>query len=105
MTNKHVVSITFTLMVCMIEWMFPIFVMMWTYLTLLPFSWTTSYQLLLMRALIRLIFSSLVGRFLCKYIPIFKDYGKGLERHILHQHSIEMSQKSEVVSSELNWCA
>lgn len=54
---------------------------------------------------IRLIYSSLVGRFLCKYVPFFKDYGKGLERHILHQHSREMSQKSEVLSSELNWCA
>ena len=54
---------------------------------------------------IRNNFSVLVGRVLCKYVPFFKNYGKGLERHILHEHLREMSQKSEVVSSELNWCA
>ena len=33
-----------------------------------------------------------------KYMPFFKEFGDGLERHIQHEYTHEMSQKSEVVS-------
>lgn len=45
-------------------------------------------------------FSILVARVLKKYMPIFKKFGNGLERHIRHEYYEEMSKKSEVVS----WC-
>ena len=47
---------------------------------------------------IRQNFSYLVARVLCKYMLFFKNYGKGLEKHLQHEYSYEMSQKSEVVS-------
>lgn len=41
----------------------------------------------------------LVARTLKKYVPFFKKYGKGVERHIAHQFCQEMSQKSTIVSN------
>lgn len=41
----------------------------------------------------------LIARILKKYIPFFKEFGKGVERHIMHENSEEMSRKSSVVSS------
>ena len=43
-------------------------------------------------------FAILVGRVLAKYMPFFATLAKGLERHIPHDFSAEMSQKSEVVN-------
>ena len=43
-------------------------------------------------------FSILIARILKKYMPFFKEFGDGLERHIQHEYTHEMSQKSEVVS-------
>ena len=40
----------------------------------------------------------LVGRILAKYMPFFSDWCKDLPRHLPHNFSCEMSQKSEVVS-------
>lgn len=45
-------------------------------------------------------FSILFAWILKKYIPFFAKFGTGLERHIQHEFYHEMSQKSEVVSSE-----
>ena len=42
--------------------------------------------------------SILVARILKKHIPFFKKLGKGIEKHIPHQYSEEMSGKSNVVS-------
>ena len=42
-------------------------------------------------------FVTLVGRTLTKYMPFFSELGKGLQRHIPHEFSHEMGQKSEVV--------
>lgn len=39
----------------------------------------------------------LVARILKKYMPFFTKYGKGVERHIIHQYSEEMSRTSRVV--------
>ena len=39
----------------------------------------------------------LFARVLKKYMPFFNQYGKGVEKHIRHQFSSEMSKKSEVV--------
>ena len=39
----------------------------------------------------------LVARILKKYMPFFTKYGKGVERHIIHQYSEEMSRTSHVV--------
>ncbi len=41
--------------------------------------------------------SHLITRILCKDMPFFAKYGKGLEKHIRHEYSNEMSRKSEVV--------
>ena len=41
----------------------------------------------------------LVRRVLAKYMPFFGALAKGLERHITHEFSKEMSQKSEVVNA------
>ena len=49
-------------------------------------------------------FGVLVGRVLMKHIPYFKKFGHGLERHIMHEYSEEMSKKSEVVSVRLKVC-
>lgn len=45
----------------------------------------------------------LIARILKKYIPFFKEFGKGVERHIMHKYSEEMSRKSSVVSSAYNY--
>lgn len=42
--------------------------------------------------------SILIGRTLKRYMPFFITFGQGVERHILHQYSEEMSRKSSVVS-------
>ena len=46
-------------------------------------------------------FAILVGRTLAKYMPFFSKFCADLEKHIPHEFSSEMSQKSEVVSSPL----
>ena len=46
---------------------------------------------------LRANYSILIARVLKKYIPFFKEFGNGLERHIRHQYYEEMSSKSEVV--------
>ena len=43
-------------------------------------------------------FSILIARILKKYMPFFQEIGDGLERHIQHEYSHEMSLKSEIVS-------
>lgn len=43
-------------------------------------------------------FSILIARVLKKYMPFFQDIGDGLEKHIQHEYSHEMSLKSEIVS-------
>ena len=43
------------------------------------------------------LFSVHVARVLKKFMPFFAKFGNGLARHIQHQYSSEMSQKSEVV--------
>lgn len=43
-------------------------------------------------------FAILVARTLMKYMPFFAKFGRGLEKHIVHEFSTEMAQKSEVVS-------
>lgn len=43
----------------------------------------------------------LFARVLRKYIPFFDNYGKGVERHIHHEFSAEMSRKSEIVCTKL----
>ena len=40
----------------------------------------------------------IAARVLKKYMPFFKKFGSGLERHIHHEFYTEMSSKSEVVS-------
>ena len=40
----------------------------------------------------------IVARILKKHIPFFAKYGKGIERHIRHTFTEEMSKKSAVVS-------
>ena len=47
---------------------------------------------------IRKNMSVLVACILKKYMPFFEKYGHGIERHIMHQYSEEMSRKSSVVS-------
>lgn len=42
-------------------------------------------------------FAVLVGRTLNKYMPFFSKFGKGIDRHIVHEYSSEMAKKSEVV--------
>ena len=37
-------------------------------------------------------------------MPFFTKFGSGVERHIWHTHSEEMSQKSEIVSTYMNVC-
>ena len=44
-------------------------------------------------------FSVLIGRVLIKHVPFFKEFGSGLEKHIMHEYSVEMARKSEVVCS------
>ena len=44
-------------------------------------------------------FSILVGRLLTKYVPGFAAFKSLSIPHIQHKHSVEMSKKSEVVSS------
>ena len=39
-----------------------------------------------------------VARILKRHIPFFAEYGKGIERHISHRFTEEMSQKSTVIS-------
>ena len=43
-------------------------------------------------------FAILVSRTLAKYMPYFKAFCRGMERHIQHEFSNESAQKSEVVS-------
>lgn len=43
-------------------------------------------------------FAILTARVLMKHMPFFAKFGKGLDRHIRHEFSEEMSRKSEVVS-------
>ena len=43
----------------------------------------------------------LIARVLMKHIPFFTTYGKGIEQHIRHQFTEEMSQKSTVVCSQI----
>lgn len=45
-------------------------------------------------------FTHHVARILKEYMPFFSSFGSGLERHIRHQYYEEMSQKSEIVSSQ-----
>ena len=40
----------------------------------------------------------LVARVLCKHIPFFKKLGHVVTQHIPHMYSVEMAQRSEVVS-------
>lgn len=47
---------------------------------------------------IRANFGFLVARVLQKYMPFFKNFGKGTGRRLRHEYSCEMGQKSEVVS-------
>lgn len=47
---------------------------------------------------IRTNFSVLVSRVLVKYLPAFQVLQSVVSKHITHQHSKEMSQRSEVVS-------
>ena len=47
------------------------------------------------------LFGIHVARVLKKHMPFFTKFGEGLERHIKHDYSKEMSQESEVVSVEL----
>ena len=49
-------------------------------------------------------FSILICRVLKKHMPFFTKFGSGVERHIWHMHSEEMSQKSEIVSTYMNVC-
>lgn len=44
-------------------------------------------------------FSIMIARVLKKYMPYFKKFGSGLERHIRHEYYEEMSMKSKVVST------
>ena len=39
----------------------------------------------------------LVSRFLCDYIKVLKPHKRSVAEHILHAHSFEMADKSEVV--------
>ena len=55
-------------------------------------------------------FAILVCRVLKKHMPFFAKFGSGIERHIRHVYSEEMSRKSEVVSiymyrTNFCWCA
>ncbi len=43
----------------------------------------------------------LICRVLRKYMPYFKTFAKAIERHIQHEYSHEMAQKSEVVSKNV----
>ena len=45
-------------------------------------------------------FTHHVARILKEYMPFFSSFGSDLERHIRHQYYEEMSQKSEIVSSQ-----
>lgn len=45
------------------------------------------------------LFGIHVARVLKKHMPFFSTFGKHLERHIEHEYTSEMSQKSEVVST------
>ena len=47
-------------------------------------------------------FATLFGRIIVKYMPFFSKFGEGLESHIPHQFSNEMSQKSTIVSSHIS---
>ena len=47
-------------------------------------------------------FSKLIARVLIKRMPFFKKFGKGVACHIKHEKYVEMSQKSEVVSTHNN---
>ena len=49
-------------------------------------------------------FAILVCRVLMKHMPFFAKFGSGVERHIRHVYSEEMSKKSEVVSSACIAC-
>lgn len=48
-------------------------------------------------------FATLIGQCLVKYMPFFKKFGAGLERHIYHEYSEAMSKKSEVVRAPNNY--
>ena len=43
-------------------------------------------------------FAILIARTLTRYMPYFKKFGSGLERHLVHERYEEMSAKAEVVS-------
>ena len=43
-------------------------------------------------------FAILVARVLKKRMQFFKTFGRGLEKHVLHNEYTAMSQKSEVVN-------
>ena len=51
-----------------------------------------------------LLISILICRVLKKHMPFFTKFGSGVERHIWHTHSEEMSQKSDIVSTYMNVC-
>ena len=43
-------------------------------------------------------FCTLIVQVLKKYVPFFKKFGSGVERHIQHQYSRHLATKSIVVS-------
>ncbi len=47
---------------------------------------------------IRSNFCVLIARILKKYMPFFKQFGKGAVKRIRHEYSCEMGKKSEIVS-------
>ncbi len=49
-------------------------------------------------AAVKTNFVVLVARVLQKHMPFFKHFAAGMLRHIKHEHYLETSQKSEVVS-------
>ena len=50
-------------------------------------------------------FAVLVSRTLAKYMPFFKTFCRGMERHIPHEFAHETAQKSEVVSCVYTMCS
>ena len=46
-------------------------------------------------------FAILIARTLTSFMPFFKKFGSGLERHLVHERYEEMSSKSEVVSMQI----
>lgn len=48
---------------------------------------------------LRTNYSILIAQVLMKHMPFFKEFGRGVERHIRHEYYKEMCAKSEVVST------